>query len=389
MAAKRTITNDIQMTDEILAHVAAPATRQTDQLYQALADAYRDFEPCTSLRDPAGSAAPRDAILTSRESYGSFPSHLSSEDQDPDASEYNAPPTSSRLAQLERMHQNWKKKNHATTSVANLPGIISGSYADTAFIEETQEAMLALHSQLPVHASMTFKDTSDSEPESDDATPVLQALDGHHDLRDAIEEEVEVPLSALGMDNTSVHVQAPATRPNISKEVVAVEILDLSKLPINVFPPPPKISVAQHRKLPSQITPYLADIKTRHPKRFNLITKKYTPEPYDRGYWAVDCAQWPRTVQIEFWLEMQGHVQRGELGWGTTLHRAEESMQAIGQLRLYCWAEVAEHMWLQLWLSAGGQVAGQSVKWYDADGRAILEAVLGSKDKEFALGSGL
>ena len=413
------MTGAIPMTDEILAHIAAPATRQTDHLYHTLADAYREFAPCTSLRDHHGTAAPCDGAMASiahtsmisisRESYGSFPSHLSSEDQGPDATEHGALSAPSRLGRLERIHQNWKQRTTPATSFAHRPVLAQdrpqdpANYVNTSFIEDTQEAILALQSQLQVTASMTSghtEETEDSHLEPDDIVPVLQVSDV---VQGVVEENVEILSSALGLANTDTNVLTPAHRAVPTKtaaspkpsspivqeqeqaaadEISAVNLLDVRKLPLHVFPPPPTISTAQYCKLPSQVTAYLAAVKARHPKRFKLLTKKYTPKTYDRGYWVVDCVQWPSKVQIEFWQEMQGLVQGGELGWGTTLHRVEEGSPAIGQVRLYCWAEVAEHMWLQLWLSSGGQVGRTSAKWHDADGIAILEAVLESKGQE-------
>ncbi|RYN20535.1 hypothetical protein AA0112_g10681 [Alternaria arborescens] len=178
---------------ELLVHISAPVTRQKDQLYRSLANAYLDFEPTrthgdrppqldadVSSQDADASRMSDPAVLnpgssfdsnidasflsTGKDSYGSFPSGLS-QTQD------NHAPPSSRLARLEEIHQNWKAQVTTTpkSSAASRQRGAKDWYdgeeeecedVDTAFIEDTQEARSALQSQMPDSFEMTDEDIS-------------------------------------------------------------------------------------------------------------------------------------------------------------------------------------------------------------------------------------
>lgn len=418
------------MTDEILAHISAPATRQTDDLYQSLVDAYHDFEPSRALRDPdltdcipgrpnGASACDNnlDIITTSitassKDSFGSFPSRLSSEDhvnsytQGPsqtngDSTEYGSILMSSRLARLERIHQNWKDKITPKTSSSKSfrsPRLQSqmrddeDDGADTAFIEDTQLAMQALQSQLEESHSTTSEDTSESEANSEEYTGIFQLSDVPDDQHELVTARVHETASSAGTSRPDVDAFSATLQSNNSASssfnvvgnvqslvpaTSTAEVYDFSELPIHVFPPPPEVSVLQPDGLPSQTTSYLKLVKNRHPNRYHLVRRKYKPNDDDRGYWVVNCATWPVEAQLSFWSSLQDYLLKEKLGWGTTLHRIPKSPHEMGEIRLYCWAEVVEHMWLQLWLSSGGYIS--HLNWYDAEGSVVLQAKLRQK----------
>ncbi|CAN9319602.1 unnamed protein product [Alternaria alternata] len=181
---------------ELLVHISAPVTRQNDQLYRSLANAYLDFEPARTHGDrppqPRADVSSQDAdasrmsdpavlnpgssfdpnvdasfLSTGKDSYGSFPSGLS-QIQD------NHAPPSSRLARLEQIHQNWKAQVTTTpkSSAASRQRGAKDWYdgeeeecedVDTAFIENTQEARSALQSQMPDSFEMTDENTSEDD----------------------------------------------------------------------------------------------------------------------------------------------------------------------------------------------------------------------------------
>ncbi|KAJ4372344.1 hypothetical protein N0V83_004118 [Neocucurbitaria cava] len=427
------------MTDEeILVHISTPATKQNDNLYQSLSRAYLEFEPQrrypseaqherhgqtqpnTSRLDPA--TIPDDEHLSliaaepsisssNKDSYGSFPSHLSS---DGAAKDYNLTgtqprhgsleddsiPTSSRLAQLERIHMNWKEKSTSKSSPINSARRLrrtsrNSEDADTAFIEDTQVAVQGLQSQLQETYSTTSEDTSD-----DDDGPKVKSQDDRLPADDDSRQDVdritaEVLASARPTANAVSNIlianlqeeprsddrpkvplpasKAGVVNPNyVDGHRASLKSLHFSKLPENAFPPAPQLSIARPGSLPSQITRYLTAIKRQNPKRFEPSKKLRVPKSDDRGFWSLDCSSWPKRLQYEFWSSICEHVLSGRLGWGTTLHR-EPSTQVLGQVKLYCWGEVVEHMWLLLWLCSKGKISGSRSNWYDADGIAVFE----------------
>ena len=463
-AISTTILRPQTMIDELLVHISAPTTRQTDELYRSLADDYLEFEAQRTHRDesredivPSPSAeyslnAPTPSnqedpatpsfLSTSKDSYGSFPSYLSSDDhtkifagaRNPfyhgAGGEDNAP-TSSRLDQLDRIHESWKKQ---TTPKAGFTGgeppakhvSSSPDEANTAFIENTQEAVKQLQSQLPDCYSSTSVDTSeeDSEEEDTQETPVSRAEPPKRNVRNAprvlvpetpkygsvvsnsreslrLKEadsvaESPIPVSlSLSFKSDSIILtareslhqndasnlltstpqlkQSDNTSVDASRELA--EPIDFSKLCIDAYPPEPKVSIVCPGSLPSQITKALEALKEQNPTRFRPIKRRGTPKADDRGYWFVDCAHWPLPLQQEFWMNMCEQIASKRLGWGATLHREGGTSQSLGRVRLYCWGEVVEHMWLVLWLCSRAKVIGSKLKWIDANGIAIFEMV--------------
>jgi hypothetical protein len=425
------------MIDEILVHIATPATRQNDQLYRSLADAYISFEPHQTFgdgprqdlngQDPSsisrlddsvvpnegypGSVPAGSSILsTSKESYGSFPSYLSSGIHQEKAENVNtyprcepvddeSVPTGSRLARLECIHKRWKEQTTPKSSFVNRQTsttriLSTPDDADTAFIEDTQLGAQALQSQLQDSYSTTSEDTSDDEAERD--IPVSNVLFDHDIRGNTGPKEVLLPAStcstqlATPVTTSERHPTLPGLEvtpqissllsqaPNKKHEVVETnrhptEAFDFSALPIDAFPPAPKITTEHPGKLPSQITKHLTALKSQNPKRFNPSKKHGLPKPDDRGYWSITCSSWPTRSQHDFWISLYEHVSSGRLGWGTTLYRDAPSSHTLGQVRLYCWAEVIEHMWLLLWFCSKGEIVGSGSRWMDADGKVVFE----------------
>lgn len=416
------------MTDEILVHISAAATRQNDDLYLSLAEAYQEFEPHNTFGDESeqnlvdaavkgvsdGSDAARSSILsTSKESYGSFPSLLSFDGPTNVLRsvnmisrlarvEDNSVPTSSRLARLDKIHQHWKKQTTPRSSFTGQP-TSSGrtpqsspehahaTFADSTFIEDTQLGAEALQSQLQDDWSATSEDTSEDEQDSTLLGPPAPPLE---DMGSRLTETVDhmrrsepersiIPTASsnqLGtprlddIPKTSLPVvhPSPKKRQVSSNKADSPKVYDFRRLPIEVYPPPPKISIERPGKLPSQITKHLAAIKAQNPKRFRSVRKAEKPRVDDRGFWSVSCSTWPIKTQHDFWSALSEHVLSGRLGWGVTLHR-EGSSQTLGTVKLYCWAELIEHTWLLLWLSSHGEVAKSGSSWMNADSKVVYE----------------
>jgi hypothetical protein len=422
------------MTDEILVHISAPATRQTDNLYRNLADAYLEFEP---YEHPPGSASSRpnaqskpiisnhdtprassrefmneipgstSMLSTSKESYGSFPSHLSSEDHEKHFSrkhDLDCVPgtthTSSRLAQLEHMHRKWKDQATPRSSFHKAQknfsdALPSSDDVDTAFIEDTQLAVQALQSQLYDSYLATSEDDAseaDNEPMEDTQQPRMSTSSS--DSEDVAQSFVDMtatrPATTVEAERArsdhqgEVHPDGATSVNHIDSEVTqtrkgAVDPSTASKsttftgIPFSAFPPAPKVSTTRPGRLPLQVTKHLAAIRAQNPLHFNPSIKLRVPDLDERGYWWVNCSNWAAKLQFDFWSSLSEDVISGRLGWGTTLHRTSQSSATLGQVRLYCWGEIVEHVWLTLWLCSHGEVSGSGSKWYDADNIVVFE----------------
>lgn len=410
------------MTDdiEVLVHISTSATRQNDELFRSVASAYTEFKPHRTHRDqrvqrqvkawqavepqshassrrPGGSPLPNviEALVpeASKDSYGSFPSNVSSDNCYPgvDSVPGNTVRPVSRLAQLDRSYLSWRK--HASPKLSFKQGqekLRSSSEgledADTGFIEDSQSALEAIQSQLRDTWSMTSEDSSvdglrDETDGGRDEVPSLVGVPAEGPSS-RLAEDLSLPAFMNGSVSHDANVSSsnPAAGPTESTSRFseahpdgAPSQLDFSKLPIDAVPPPPAISVASPVVLPSQITRHLEAIKTNNPGRFKPVKIRRSLESDERGYWRIDCNRWHPSMQQEFWSSLCEHVCSGRIGWGTTLHREPNSAHGLGLVRLYCWGEVVEHMWLLMWLCSKGNVSNLGSQWIDADVIAVVE----------------
>lgn len=406
------------MTDnvEVLVHISTSATRQNDEMYRSLAHAYTRFDSVQTHRDQSrkrvranpNAVLPRavapnystpshdisdPVLVASKDSYGSFPSNLSSNSRQQDYN-FNLDESlrnNSRLAQLDRSYQSWRKRATPlkdSRQGRKDPRSCSDDYedADTGFIEDSQSALQAVQSQLEDAYSTTSADTSD------DDRPEEAAFTGCEQVPDVSVASIKKmrtiandipPLALLGESaREDIEPSPQEESPLIFQDHTeiwqegsdsAVDQIDFSELPLDAFPPPTAISVERPGTLPSQITRHLAVIKTRNPGRFKPLRILRDLELDERGYWRIDCTHWSLRLQQDFWLSLHEHVCSGRIGWGTTLHRESTSRYMLGVARLYCWGEVVEHFWLILWLCSKGEIAHSGLKWIDADGVAIVQ----------------
>ncbi|EUC50967.1 hypothetical protein COCMIDRAFT_80504 [Bipolaris oryzae ATCC 44560] len=432
------------MIDELLVHISAPTTRQSDQLYQSLADAYLTFEADLSHRgssrhiDVANQSAPprlndvtaldqgssfqgiadTSNLSISKDSYGSFPSHLSLDGlknhenttvrSDGRLVKDDSPLTSGRLAQSEHARHDGKyRRNLRSSSIKGNPLAEKApgtpGDVDLGFVEDTQPATGVLQSQLQDSYLKGYDDTSASgtdEERIQDST--IEALvtttpntkEGFPERRRSmrlkaasIVSETPMPTAKLSakpnatatsqrpvsLDDAlnpsspaSWHTTCEEKDPEDSSQIAPP--IDFSKLEIDVYPPEPKISTERPGTLPSQITPQLAALKQQNPKRFKPIRIVKKPKPDDRGYWSVSCSHWSAQLQQAFWNDLCEQVTSGKLGWGVMLYREGRTSRSLGQVKLYCWGEIVEHTWLVLWLCSKGKVSSSGLEWIDADG---------------------
>ncbi|KAJ4324837.1 hypothetical protein N0V94_001066 [Neodidymelliopsis sp. IMI 364377] len=416
------------MADEVLVHISTSATRQNDELFRSLAKAYTAFQPSRSYEDGSvqkrvwvdrsvelepdansmrsgedaiGEATEVSMLTASKESYGSFPSSMSSgectDDRSANAADHRDVRPGSRLAQLDRSYLSWRKRTKPDLTVAcskrELPYSSSvPEEVDTGFIEDSQMAVQALQSQLQDTYSTTSADTSEDEEHRGGSHGAGQEV-GHEDNSNEelyvgpAEDQQSVAVEQIGVEEGSTSTSskealAPsidAVQQNQSKNTPTVDhnavtgSTKFSMLPVYVVPPAPAISVARADNLPSQITKHLAAIKMKDPDRFAPIKVRRALNNDERGYWLFECTRWSSELQWEFWKLLHEHICSGRVGWGTTLYRETESDHTLGRIRLYCWGEVVEHMWLLAWLCSEGRVSGSESSWIDADGIAVLE----------------
>ena len=421
---------------EVLVHVSAPATRASDDLFRSLADAYLGFEPREprQQQEPTVDQASDNAALAipSMDSYGSFPSFAEGEGEGEEASATRLEclehiqarwkqrtPTSGRasnrsllLSADEGTFIGDTQQAFAATESQLVDTLSTTSEEEDADAEdeaippcndETEEWDVTLGAELE-RSRAPFMPQAESRVEEPPAIPIQS-------MRQTKAKSAQL---AKPSQNTYMHTTHSSTRHSVSavsietrtrsqtrsqtrllssqQSTVSTELnnketsrllpledtahaghtVNFETLPTTVTPLPEniKVSMKSPDSLPSQVTPYLEKLKRQIPERFQPKDPK-TLKLDDRGYWRIDCRPWPQHVQHGFWSALQGDVESGRLGWGITLHRDAASMR-LGQVRLYCWGEIAEHVWLSLWLHSGGRVKNTGAVWMDADNKEIM-----------------
>jgi hypothetical protein len=423
--------------DEILVHITAPTTRKDDELYRSLADAYHAFEPYqVNVPDGTGTKKTRSGDATihlppePRESfmskgsygrYGSFPSYVPSASLDdvPEPSGNHDSShamedsclDSSRLAQLERIQRNWRQEMNKRLSSSGVPkssGKASEiSFQDTKFLEDTQLAAQAIQDQLPDDFSTTSEDTSEDE---DDFVPDFHstvkpgsllpgptqepAEDLDKQMSRATSSASNEPsplLQKRGAAGTETHGEETSraifiTHQSESKSPVdeftlfsvdddgVHEDVDFSNLPVELLPPGPKISIEAPSVLPSQLTPFLTTVRLENHARFKHAKTQREVAADERGYWLVETEAWPQSIQYGFWSLLCEHVRNGSLGWGVFLCREPSGGDhGLGKVRVYCWGEVVEEIWLVLSLCSRGKISGSGSSWLDAEEVVVIQ----------------
>ncbi|KAM0437581.1 hypothetical protein ACHAPT_001945 [Fusarium lateritium] len=105
------------------------------------------------------------------------------------------------------------------------------------------------------------------------------------------------------------------------------------------------------------------------------LSSRYRPDPkravdpFERGYWLLDCTDWTAEIRFDTWVFLSNYLRSGLAGWGTWCRR-DKSHEWI---RLYCWGHVAKHTYLLLYLASGRQLKTTGANWYGADGQLALE----------------
>lgn len=105
------------------------------------------------------------------------------------------------------------------------------------------------------------------------------------------------------------------------------------------------------------------------------LSSRYRPDPkravdpFERGYWFLDCTDWSAEIRFETWGFLSNYLRSGLAGWGTWCRRD----RSHDWIRLYCWGHVAKHTYLLLYLASGRQLKTTGASWYDADGQLAIE----------------
>ncbi|KAF4510605.1 hypothetical protein G6O67_002481 [Ophiocordyceps sinensis] len=149
---------------------------------------------------------------------------------------------------------------------------------------------------------------------------------------------------------------------------------------LDIRPPSPPAGTA-HVDPASLVSDKLAKLARDLSSRYRPEPARRALEPLERGYWLLDCSGWPPQTRRDTWVFLTNYLGSGLAGWGVWCRRGADAaprqqrqqQQQHAWIRLYCWACVAKHTYLLLYLASGRHVRATGAAWYGADGQAALE----------------
>lgn len=105
------------------------------------------------------------------------------------------------------------------------------------------------------------------------------------------------------------------------------------------------------------------------PERYRPALQTRALDPFERGYWAVNCAGWPDDLKAYAWLELANYVGGGTAGWGVTCVRNPD----FSELRVYCWGHVVAYIYLLLYLNSQRRLLKtEGVCWIDGESKVVI-----------------
>ena len=139
-------------------------------------------------------------------------------------------------------------------------------------------------------------------------------------------------------------------------------------LPTSIRPPAPQPSLQPFKTHITESLRYLGE-NTNVAQCYKPVFVSRDLRQSERGYWTFDITPWPAQLRLDFFQFLAKMIEPGRVGWGIWCTR-ESSALAV---RVYCWGEVARHVYLMLYVASKSKVRKLGLKWVDADGEVAVQ----------------
>lgn len=223
---------------------------------------------------------------------------------------------------------------------------------------EEDEADQAVFDVTHVSNSFVSVPSGSSPPRAESEPPRPLKKTKQHQT--SITEEPEPESTNLARSSSDT---GPIIR---SSDPSAIEIIGTT---LEIRPPSPPVGVLDLDP-PYLVSDKLAKLARDLSSRYKpTLHRQFEPEPFERGYWLVDCTSWTPETRLDTWVFLANYLRSGLAGWGVWCRRDK----LHDSIRLYCWGHVAKHIYLLLYLASGRQIKMTGAKWFDADGEVVLE----------------
>jgi hypothetical protein len=116
------------------------------------------------------------------------------------------------------------------------------------------------------------------------------------------------------------------------------------------------------------LTPNLRALINKMASRFKPHSVIRKLDPWERGYWLVECAEWTPVEWKARWYGLTNYIRDSKAGWGISCSRDRD----FKWLRLYCWGYVVKHTYLALYVVTQRQLPKARARWVDSQGKTCI-----------------
>ncbi|KAF2836203.1 hypothetical protein M501DRAFT_996913 [Patellaria atrata CBS 101060] len=230
-------------------------------------------------------------------------------------------------------------------SSCNGEGSVGISSDDT---ESLSVNVRYLDVRLPIGSEVSFKSSSSVDPfTAQPSIPVVEVP--NHATLDFWSTLVTLP-------SATARIEVDSREVDVDGKPFRVSVIDFSLLPINICGPAPETSLEPmptKHQVPSRFRDVMAASSVV--QNYRIRRRIRDVHPWERCYWQVDTADWPKEKQLEFWDYIYMELKTQDVGWGLEACRIppeNDSKRGLGIVWLHCWGDMAMPVWL--WLFVGG-----------------------------------
>ncbi|KAF2214693.1 hypothetical protein CERZMDRAFT_95086 [Cercospora zeae-maydis SCOH1-5] len=184
----------------------------------------------------------------------------------------------------------------------------------------------------------------------------------------------------------------PSSRRDMAQQSTRTDHLEsaeaeLYSLAAEIHPPKPTTSI---KDFTTHATEELSVLHRKFLAHYSPIMTARRISIHERGHWSVDCSSWRTLKKLAFWRHLQSWIGNGTAGHGIWCTRRADSLLAprnrfeelvfqadssniFEHVRVYCWGELVEHVYLLLYTASEGGVRKLGLKWIDSKGDTIVQ----------------
>lgn len=167
-------------------------------------------------------------------------------------------------------------------------------------------------------------------------------------------------------------VSLPSTNPVRTLDRRAEKLLqEINDLPLQVFSPKAPVGLDGPVTF---VTPIIASFFAKAELRKRWTRNAVISRPisqFEIGHWAIETESWPPRLQLSFWKVLTNQIGLRQAGISTWCKRIPQPDQ-LGTVKVYCWGEIVEHLFLFLFTIADTGISSQEACWLDGQDEVVV-----------------